>query len=70
MLNQDKFDELLKKAKQNPDDGSIKQHLLASLSPSDREKLQKMLSDRSAVERIMNSPEAQELLRKLGRGNG
>lgn len=70
MLNQDKFDNLLKKARQNPDDGSIKQHLLAGLSPEDRSKLQKMLNDRQAVERIMSSPEAQALLKKIKENNG
>lgn len=66
MLNNN-LDEILKSAGKNPDDEGIKQHLLASLSKEDREKLQKMLTDRQAVEQILKSPQAQELIKKYGK---
>ena len=73
MFNQKKYEDLIKKAKQNPDDSSIKQHILANLTPDERNKLSKMLSDRATLEKILNTPEAKELMRKFnedGKKNG
>ncbi len=67
MLNSDNINDILKKAGKNPDDGEIKQRLLASLSPKDREKLNNMLSDRAELERLLSTPKAKELMKKFGK---
>ena len=67
MLNSDNINDMLKKAGKNPDDGEIKQRLLASLSPKDREKLNNMLNDRAELERLLSTPKAKELMKKFGK---
>ena len=67
MLNSDNINDILKKAGKNPDDGEIKQRLLASLSPKDREKLNNMLNDRAELERLLSTPKAKELMKKFGK---
>lgn len=42
--------------------------LMSKLSPEDREKVKSLLSDKSACEKILNSPEAQDLIRKFKGG--
>lgn len=50
--------------------GSV-DNLLGSLKPEDAQKLKKVLSDKAATERIMKSPQVQELMKKLmGNQNG
>jgi hypothetical protein len=39
--------------------------LLTQLSPTDAQSLQRVLSDRDAAQKLLSSPEAQELLRYL-----
>lgn len=42
--------------------------LMKKLSPEDRKKVQSLLSDREACRRMLGTPEAQELIRKLTGG--
>lgn len=39
--------------------------LLGSLRPEDSEKVQKILSDKSAAEKLLSTPQAQEIIKKL-----
>ena len=39
--------------------------LMKKLGPEDRKKVQSLLADRKACEKILNTPEAQELIRKF-----
>ena len=48
-------------------DEQLKQQLLSSLSKEDKEKLVKLLSNRQAVDEILKTPQAQELIRKYGK---
>lgn len=41
--------------------------LLQRLSPEDRKKLDSVLSDQAACENLLKSPEAQKLMRELGK---
>lgn len=42
--------------------------LLSSLNPQDAQKLQKVLSDKDATEKLLATPQAQALLKKLLEG--
>ena len=66
MLNRN-LEEIAKKAWVNPNDEQLKQQLLSSLSKEDKEKLVKLLSNRQAVDEILKTPQAQELIRKYGK---
>ncbi len=43
--------------------------LMQHLSPSDKQKLNSILSDKTACDKILNSPEAQKLMKELGGKN-
>ncbi len=40
--------------------------LMKGLNENDKKKLEQILSDKSECEKILNSPEAQKLMRELG----
>ncbi|MGX8701307.1 hypothetical protein [Caproiciproducens sp.] len=42
--------------------------LINQLSPTDRKKLQDVLADKTATEKILSTPQAQELLKKFSGG--
>ena len=53
----------------NPDEGSreLLNSLMSSLRPEDKKRIDSLLSDKEACEKVLQSPEAQSLIRKLGR---
>lgn len=76
--NSSSFDELLSKAgasagtspeklRQAAKDGKLNE-IFKGMDKEQLGKVQKILKDREATERILNSPQAQELMRRL-RGN-
>lgn len=52
----------------NDDQKALLDSLLKQLSSEDRKKLDSVLADKSAAERILSTPEAQQLLQKLTGG--
>ena len=44
---------------------ALLQNLMKSLSPSDEQQLQKILADKDAQKKMLSTPEAQELMKKL-----
>jgi hypothetical protein len=44
---------------------ALLQKLMKSLSPSDEQQLQKILADKDAQKKMLSTPEAQELMKKL-----
>lgn len=44
---------------------ALLQKLMKSLSPSDEQQLKKILADKDAQKKILSTPEAQELMKKL-----
>lgn len=60
--------EKLRKSAQN---GDISQ-TLKNLNPKDAQKLQKVLSDKEATQKLLSTPQAQQLLKKFieGKNNG
>ncbi|MFR8004078.1 MAG: hypothetical protein ACLU62_14345 [Hydrogeniiclostridium sp.] len=49
----------------NQDRQALLQKLMKSLSPSDEQQLQKILADKDAQKKMLSTPEAQELMKKL-----
>ena len=56
-----KSPEELKKASET---GNI-ENLLGNLRPNDAQKIQKILSDKNAAKKILSTPQAQSLIKKL-----
>ena len=44
--------------------------LINSLSPEDRERLNKVMSDKESMEKLLKSPQAQALLKSILKGGG
>lgn len=44
--------------------------LYGSLSPEQKKQIERILSDKEQTEKILNTPEAQALLKKLTEGKG
>lgn len=52
----------------NADQQQMLNNLLKSLSPADAEKLNKILNDKEATNKILSTPQAQQLLHKFTGG--
>ena len=66
MKNHDNIDpNELKKASEQ---GQLEQYLSSHLSSGTKVKLNHILSDRTKTEQLLSTPQAKELLKKLGRG--
>ena len=53
----------------NAEQAKMLNNLLKSLSPADTAKLNQILNDKEATSRVLSTPQAQELLKKLtGKG--
>ncbi|MDC0700595.1 hypothetical protein [Clostridium sp. D33t1_170424_F3] len=52
----------------NADQQQLLNNLLKSLSPTDTEKLNKILNDKDATSKILSTPQAQQLLQKFTSG--
>ena len=75
LLNNDKLNDLLKKAstqlgtspeelKKSAESGNISS-LLKNMNPQDAEKIQNVLSDKNAAEKLLSTAKAKELLKKF-----
>lgn len=58
---------LLMNSKGSAPDSSIAQDLLQNkITPEQRQRVQNILQDKNALENLLKSPQAQELMKKLG----
>ncbi|MBR6619002.1 MAG: hypothetical protein IKK85_01520 [Clostridia bacterium] len=63
----DQLLKLLMNSKGNTPDSSVAQDLLQNrISPEQRQRVESILRDKNALENLLKSPQAQELMRKLG----
>ena len=63
----DQLLKLLMNSKGNTPDSSVAQDLLQNrISPEQRQRVENILRDKNALENLLKSPQAQELMRKLG----
>lgn len=64
-MNNNNFDEIVKKMKQQKDQESAKDFLMKNLNQSQSKKLQEVMSDKNALSQLLTTPQAQELLKKF-----
>ena len=63
----DQLFRLLMNSKGNSSDSSVAQDLLQNkITPEQRERVQNILRDKDALEKLLSSPQAQELMKKMG----
>lgn len=76
-MNKDEMNNLMKKNGKNPgidigkmkqaaDSGKLDDYINQNLSKDMTNRLKDVLSDKSKTEKLLSSPEAQELMKKLG----
>lgn len=64
-MNNNNFDEIVEKMKNQKDKSEAQDFLMKNLNPSQTKKLQEVMSDRKALEQLLSTPQAQELLKKF-----
>ena len=67
-MSNNNFDEIVEKMKNQKDKNEVQDFLMKKLNPSQSKKLQEVMSDRTALEQLLSTPQAQELLRKFTEG--
>lgn len=64
-MSKNNFDEIVEKMKNQKDNKEAQDFLMKKLNPTQSKKLQEVMSDRNALEKMLSTPQAQELLRKF-----
>ena len=64
-MSNNNFDEIVEKMKNQKDNKEAQDCLMKKLNPTQSKKLQEVMSDRNALEKMLSTPQAQELLRKF-----
>lgn len=64
-MSNNNFDEIVEKMKNQKDNKEAQDFLMKKLNPSQSKKLQEVMSDRNALEKMLSTPQAQELLKKF-----
>ena len=64
-MNNNNFDEIVEKMKNQKDKTEAQDFLRKSLNPSQTKRLQEIMSDKNALQQLLATPQAQELLKKF-----
>lgn len=64
-MNNDNFNEVVEKIKNQQSKQSAEDYLMKQLKPEQSKKLQEILNDKTAIEQLLSTPQAQGLLKKL-----
>lgn len=64
-MNNNNFDEIVEKVKNQKDKTEAQDFLMKNLNPSQTKKLQEVMSDKNALTQMLSTPQAQELLKKF-----
>lgn len=64
-MNNNNFDEIVEKMKKQKDKNEAQDFLRKSLNPSQTKRLQEIMSDKNALQQLLATPQAQELLKKF-----
>lgn len=67
-MSNENFNEIVNGMKNQRNKSEAQEFLMKKLNPDQSKKLQEVLSDRSAMEQLLSSPQAQELLKKFTEG--
>ncbi|MCD7775538.1 MAG: hypothetical protein LUH40_08150 [Clostridiales bacterium] len=71
-MSNENMDELFAQIKNNSkeDNKKIAEQVMKSLSPEQSQTLKSVLSDKSLMDKILNSKEARDIMGKIGGANG
>lgn len=64
-MNNNNFDEIVEKVKNQKDKTEAQDFLMKNLNPTQTKKLQEVMSDKNALAQMLSTPQAQELLKKF-----
>lgn len=64
-MNNNNFDEIVEKMKNQKDKNEAQDFLRKNLNPSQTKRLQEIMSDKNALQQLLATPQAQELLKKF-----
>ena len=64
-MNNKNFDEIINSVKSNNNKQETEDFLKQKLNPTQTKKSQEVMSDRSALEQLLSTPQAKALLRKF-----
>lgn len=67
-MSNSNFDEIINGVKGQNSKKGAEDYLMKQLSPNQSKRLQEVLSDRNALEQLLSTPQAQELLKKFTEG--
>ena len=64
-MNNKNFDEIVNGVKEQKSSKGAEDFLMKKLNPSQSQRLQEILSDKKALQQVLATPQAQELLKKF-----
>lgn len=67
-MSNNNFDEIINGVKEQKDKKGAEDFLMKQLNTNQSKRLQEVLSDRGALEQLLSTPQAQELLKKFTEG--
>ena len=68
-MNNENFNKIVDDMKKQKNRQDAQDYLMQQLNPDQSKRLQELLSDKSAMEKMLSTPQAQELLKKFTEGN-
>ena len=68
-MSNDNFNKIVDDMKKQKNKQEAQDYLMQQLKPDQSKRLQELLSDKYAMEQMLSTPQAQELLKKFTEGN-
>lgn len=68
-MNNDNFNKILDDMRNQKSKKDAQDYLMKQLKPDQSKRLKELLSDKNAMEQMLSTPQAQELLKKFTEGN-
>ena len=68
-MNNENFNKIVDDMKKQKNRQDAQDYLMQQLKPDQSKRLQELLSDKTAMEKMLSTPQAQELLKKFTEGN-
>lgn len=64
-MSNNNFDEIVNNLKKQKDNKDAQDYLMGKLNESQSKKLKEVMSDKSALEKMLSTPQAKEILKKF-----
>ena len=68
-MSNENFNKIVDDMKKQKNRQDAQDYLMQQLKPDQSKRLQELLSDKNAIEKMLSTPQAQELLKKFTEGN-